>query len=259
MKFQKAVTHGLAAAGLLASAMAMPTAANASVTFTATGTGANSDLSASVTFDINGSNQLVVTLANISTADVDPSTAKLLYAVFFDTPAALGTGTAAVSSGSAIYQGDQNPTQIAPTGTDVSEYFGYAYNAAGLSNPALPQFGPFGTSGIGSAGLGIFGNALNGDNSGVDGTDYGITSAGDVVTTGNNGLLTIPIIKNSVTFLFDIEEGFSLSDIGNVSFQYGTTLSDPHLTTVPLPAAAWLFGSALLGVVGIGSRRRWAA
>ena len=28
------------------------------------------------------------------------------------------------------------------------------------------------------------------------------------------------------------------------------------ITVVPLPAAAWLFGSALLGVIGIGSRRR---
>jgi len=29
--------------------------------------------------------------------------------------------------------------------------------------------------------------------------------------------------------------------------------------TVPIPAAAWLFGSALLGMVGVGSRRRFAA
>ncbi|MBK1716536.1 hypothetical protein CKO27_02525 [Thiocystis violacea] len=27
-------------------------------------------------------------------------------------------------------------------------------------------------------------------------------------------------------------------------------------TAVPLPAAAWLFGSALLGIVGIGYRRK---
>jgi hypothetical protein len=28
------------------------------------------------------------------------------------------------------------------------------------------------------------------------------------------------------------------------------------ITVVPVPAAAWLFGSALLGAIGIGSRRR---
>jgi hypothetical protein len=28
------------------------------------------------------------------------------------------------------------------------------------------------------------------------------------------------------------------------------------ITVVPIPAAPWLFGSALLGVIGIGSRRR---
>jgi len=32
-----------------------------------------------------------------------------------------------------------------------------------------------------------------------------------------------------------------------------------ELAAVPIPAAAWLFGSALLGMVGIGARRRQAA
>jgi len=39
----------------------------------------------------------------------------------------------------------------------------------------------------------------------------------------------------------------------------GGALSAVAITTVPVPAAAWLFGSALVGMVGIGFRNRCAA
>ena len=42
--------------------------------------------------------------------------------------------------------------------------------------------------------------------------------------------------------------------LGNVSFD-GTTLSfTGNVSAVPLPAAAWLLGSGLLGLLGIGRR-----
>jgi hypothetical protein len=46
-------------------------------------------------------------------------------------------------------------------------------------------------------------------------------------------------------------------DLGSISFD-GSTLTFTG-NTVPLPAAAWLFGSGLLGLLGIGRRRNVAA
>ena len=40
---------------------------------------------------------------------------------------------------------------------------------------------------------------------------------------------------------------------------YGGDLLDPPDEIVPIPAAVWLFGSALLGVIGIGYRRKQEA
>jgi hypothetical protein len=49
-------------------------------------------------------------------------------------------------------------------------------------------------------------------------------------------------------------------DLGSITFD-GSTLSftGNSTPTVPLPAAAWLFGSGLLGLLGIGRRRNVAA
>jgi len=45
-------------------------------------------------------------------------------------------------------------------------------------------------------------------------------------------------------------EGFA-STVGHVGDACGTTVSD-----VPVPAAAWLFGSCLMGMAGVGRRRK---
>jgi len=61
----------------------------------------------------------------------------------------------------------------------------------------------------------------------------------------------------SATYLMDITakngiwnvQGIDSKQLSNVKL-FGTT------SVVPLPAAAWLFGSALIGIAGIGARRR---
>jgi len=53
-------------------------------------------------------------------------------------------------------------------------------------------------------------------------------------------------------------QGFA--DGGSESFINTGAIPDPFSQTlVPIPAAAWLFGSALLGMLGVGYRRRQAA
>jgi hypothetical protein len=61
------------------------------------------------------------------------------------------------------------------------------------------------------------------------------------------------LIKNSVVFtLGGVGSNFDLSRIGNVSFQYGTDLSEPNIR-VPAPSTAALMG---LGAAASLRRRR---
>ena len=53
-------------------------------------------------------------------------------------------------------------------------------------------------------------------------------------------------------------------DSGSQSWAYKTgytfawAVHDGNISAVPLPAAAWLFGSGMLGLIGIAGRRRQA-
>lgn len=51
---------------------------------------------------------------------------------------------------------------------------------------------------------------------------------------------------------------FTLDDISDADdgFSHWTEYGDVATSVVPVPAAVWLFGSALVGLVGLGARRR---
>ena len=120
------------------------------------------------------------------------------------------------------------------------------------------------TEGISSSGLGLFGNGNFGGAdldppAAVNGGNYGITSQGDNLASGNAAVTgNEPLIQNAVTFkLSGIPVGFlpSSTNITHVSFQYGTDLSDsqssPNIpgqpsTGVPEPSTMLLYGSGLL-------------
>lgn len=79
-------------------------------------------------------------------------------------------------------------------------------------------------------------------------------SAGEILTgfsfgTNTDGAVVESFSDTGITFAY--ADGPFAAGLGN-TFLSGTF----ETTTVPVPAAAWLFGSALIGLAGIGRKRR---
>jgi hypothetical protein len=204
---------------------------------------------ASVTFESSAHN-LIVRLKNTSLSDVGVPT-DVLTGVFFNVAGnpALARTSAALGAGSTVLFG----------GTDAGAVVGgeWAYRN-GLNQYAA-------NSGISSSGLNLFGphdrfpgSNLQGPES-PNGLQYGITSAGDQADIGNAKVTgDAALIKNEMVFTLG---NWLLGDptpyISNVTFQYGTSLSEPHLSgdltvrQVPEPSVV-----LLLGVGGIAAWRR---
>jgi len=232
---------------VLALGMLVGLASAASATVTFTGVAAN--LAASASFTVTGTTVTLV-LTNTSAFDVT-NPAEVLTGVFFDIagfpPNTLTPVSAALTAGSTVFYGPLNAGNVGGE---------WAYGAA-LSG--APGGAYLGTS---SSGFGLFGGSnFPGSNlqgpAAVDGVQYGITSAGDNLTLGNaavtggNGL-----IQNSVTFTLTAGSTFSEGDISNVSFQYGTSLSEPNVPSVPEPGTLLALGSGLLALGAAKAKRR---
>ena len=233
---------GIAAASLCA----VTSTATAGVIFT----GGSGSLAASASFSIVGG-KLQVVLTNTSAADALVPT-DVLTAVFFSL-AGVGSPVSALLGGSTVHAG--------PTGAgNVGGEWAYASVA-----------GPGGASqGISSTGLGLFGNGNFGGSNlqgpdALDGLQYGITSAGDDISTGNTPMMTNALIKNSVTFLLDYSGPADLAGlITHVSFQYGTAHTEPRIpgepggppSLIPEPQTLPLLGLGLLAAVFFRRQRR---
>jgi hypothetical protein len=236
-----AVAAVLALVGLASSA-------RADIVFTGTN---GSNLSASVTFAIDGNN-LVITLTNTSLSDVMTSS-QVLTAVFFSTPGSLTPVSANVAAGSDV----NNPTDA---GDDEFPSVGgeWAYKSGlniGGSSSGISSSGLDDLFGSGDA---YFGDVDLDPPQSPNGISYGITSAGDDPTTANGGLVDEALIQNSVVFtLSGWNSNWSLSDITNVWFQYGTSLDEPNLA-VPEPGVIALLTVGLIGFAFAARKMSWA-
>jgi hypothetical protein len=222
------------------------TSAFGSITFS----GTSGSLAASATFDTytdtDGSvNYLTVLLQNTSTVDVTAPN-QVLSALFWDPSANLTPVSALLPTGTTVLYGPNGGGNVGGEWAFKSGLSG-APSSAGL--------------GISSSGLsGLFCDAnFNGPNLGgpvaLDGIQYGITSAGDNSAIANGGLAKNAIIKDAVLFTLKINSGtYDLSSIHNVTFQYGTSLSEPQVTAVPEPTTM-IAGALLLLPFGASTLR----
>lgn len=195
--------------------------------------GSSGALSGSVTFDVDASGHLTIEFTNTSAMDVTGA-ADVLTALFFSVGGNphLTPVSAHLADGSTVLTLLRNGTvQVGPDGGgNVGGEWAFRSALSGA---------PWGANyGIGSAGLGFFGEAnfggpnLDGPKS-VAGPDFGIASADDIPST-YWGRPT-PLIHNSVVFTLALPFGFTLSDqsIFDVSFQFGTSLSEPNVPASP--------------------------
>jgi hypothetical protein len=122
--------------------------------------------------------------------------------------------------------------------------------------------------GIGAVGLDVFSPSdrfPGPDKDGqvpIGGISYGLTSFGDNLSTGNGHLgagSSTPLIQYSMLFrLADLPVGFSLEQIEDVRFQYGTSLDEMSLTGVmnPEPGTLGILGMGIGSLLARRLRRR---
>jgi hypothetical protein len=238
--------------------------------FTGSGTGADGvTLSASALFSISG-NTLTVTLTNTGDSSGTAGTdvpANQLTGVFFDLP----TGITLTPTSATIAAGDLVQASSCDTGLCSSS----TTNVGGEFIYGTGTFsGHDGNSGISSSGYistgTMFGPTDLDSPTAPNGINFAIIA--DQTATnhfnpngGVGGLSSEPLIEGSVVFTLTISGGTLLeSQISNVSFQYGTAITESHFgsgggsgagQTVPEPVTLLLLAPGLLAAARRMRRR----
>jgi hypothetical protein len=144
-------------------------------------------------------------------------------------------------------------------GISCTDYYCYDQNSASASvGFSLSNYSSNGShSSVSQPGISL-GNSWNSPNSGLTADrKEGVLSVGVIVNDGD--ILNF----SSVVSAFAHDTGVNSADSGFGSMTGGagfTLVNFPYpnvqIAAVPVPAAVWLFGSALLGVVGLGRQKR---
>lgn len=244
------------------SAMAIPT------TFSGTGVGPGSvPVAASATFNIIG-DVLTISLTNTSGSnngqDVPGST---LTGLFFSLPGApvLIPVSALLGAQSSIIGLCTVNLVVGPcSGTNVGGEFGYQRASfTGGANQGIASSGYLTTSLPGN--VGNFNGTNIDDPVSLDGINFGIVSKASGYNP-NGGLQSVPVVSDSVVFKLSGATGFSTASISNVSFQYGTALTELNVpgsgggggtgSSIPEPETLLILGVGLAAMSAVRRRRK---
>ena len=216
-------------------------------------------MAASADFVILPGGFLQVTLTNTGTGD-PANPGDILSGVLFNLAGnpTLSKDSAVLGAGSTVIHGptpSTDPAVGAPPNSVAGEWaYTNSLNSHG-ANESIYSAGYFsGTARFPvSPGSAILGTNLQGPDS-VNGIQYGITTAFDTLGNDNTGIAA-GLIQNQVVFTLDNFTG-TLADISNVSFQYGTALTETNIPgNVPDSGpTAMLLG---LSLSGLGFVRRF--
>lgn len=222
------------------------------LTFTAAGSGNDpgEKLKAEVVFTVSNLD-LIVEVSNTATFDPNDA-ADILAAVFFkiEGDPKLTPVSAELDTGSSII------AFPLPTGFDgdVGDEWAYRNNLVRAPGGA--------NEGISSDSLKWFGNKkylfpgekLHGAGH-PGGIDFGLTSVNDLPANDKGSIKHKGLIEDSVQFvLFGLPPGFQLSQISDVTLQYGTTIKQPEITgeqlaIIPEPSTMMLAAASLVGAL----------
>ncbi|HEX3627697.1 MAG TPA: XDD4 family exosortase-dependent surface protein [Verrucomicrobiae bacterium] len=194
--------------------------ASAAITFSGSSAFGGTGISASATFSTDGKGDLIISLANTFTGDT-PDQSHILTAVFFSGADSLTPVSAVAGAGSKEW--NEGKQLSVDNGSVLGQQWEYLSGLSGAPDGA--------TAGISSTGLGIFGNGnFAGKGDTLDGSPYGLLSAGYNGSTGDGLKTHGPYIQDSMTFKLSGFNG-NLNTISDVVFQYGTTLgSEPSFS-----------------------------
>jgi hypothetical protein len=225
------------------------------LTVSATGPGDNTGktLSASATFTVSNLD-LVVDLSNDATFDPNDDE-DILTGIFFSIDGAphLMPVSAMVGDDSLVID------HKLPVGFDGNIGTQWAYQST-LKN--APQDA---NEGISSTSLKWFkskdefpGPKLKGA-AGFGGISYGLTTLFDTPVNNRGNIKNDALVQNDIVFTFaDLPPNFSVSEISNITFQYGTSVKAPELfilnQTIPEPSPLALVTLAILSLPAIMRR-----
>lgn len=227
MKSSTVLMKGIVATCSMAGIVAFSLPAHADQFFTAANGNATADFTAGA-----GTLSIVLTSTIVDTHDIAHLLSDLSFSV---TGGQSITGTPSVlPSGSTIVCSDGGCT---PGG--AANHWNYGNNT----------------------GIGTGDYLLNGLHGVAGGTDprsliIGPTSANYCKPSCPDGIanpINQPYLQPSGSFLLSIAGVTASSIVSDVAFSFGT--GPETVVGVPIPAAAWLFGSGLLGLIGVARRR----
>lgn len=241
---KKLVLSALTAVALMA---APQTTSAASITFS----GSSGALSASAMFDFTG-DILTITLTNAAALGSALDPGAMLTGLTFDLlgadliPLSASVEAGAIANGSNC---DQVVGGCTAATTNVGGEFSY-YDAGNTQWIASAGYIP------GNGSSGNFGGSSLQSPDSLNGVEFGIADCGYVDGSGNGGVENQALIRCGAVFTLSGVGAYSIGDLSNVLFRYGTDLSEPVIPgdsgeEPELPAVPEPTSFALLGFGGL--------